>query len=145
MTIKTARAALSHSVFTGISRNHLDRLGALLKSLFDHFLGQGSRKVDLAEKSIRVADAAVSLSEAQLVRTKDAVLALQRELEALKVKVSLISEDSGLELLESLESLARSSADLRAELDVALAPGLPPAERFVVLADLWHRHTGEDW
>ena len=26
MTIKTARAALSHSVFTGISRNHLDRL-----------------------------------------------------------------------------------------------------------------------
>jgi hypothetical protein len=26
VTIKTARAALSHSVFTGISRNHLDRL-----------------------------------------------------------------------------------------------------------------------
>ena len=26
MTIKTARAALSHSVFTGISRNHLDQL-----------------------------------------------------------------------------------------------------------------------
>jgi hypothetical protein len=25
VTIKTARAALSHSVFTGISRNHLDR------------------------------------------------------------------------------------------------------------------------
>ena len=34
MTIKTARAALSHSAFTGISRNHLDRLVAELASPF---------------------------------------------------------------------------------------------------------------
>jgi len=30
VTIKKARAALSHSVFTGVSRNHLDRLVAEL-------------------------------------------------------------------------------------------------------------------
>ena len=35
MTIKTARAALSHSAFTGISRNHLDRLVAELAGPFD--------------------------------------------------------------------------------------------------------------
>ena len=35
MTIKTARAALSHSAFTGISRNHLDRLVAELAAAFD--------------------------------------------------------------------------------------------------------------
>ena len=34
MTIKKARAALSHSVFTGISRNHLDRLVAELAEPF---------------------------------------------------------------------------------------------------------------
>jgi hypothetical protein len=34
VTIKTARAALSHSVFTGISRNHLDRLVAELAEPF---------------------------------------------------------------------------------------------------------------
>ena len=34
MTIKKARAALSHSVFTGISRNHLDRLVAELADPF---------------------------------------------------------------------------------------------------------------
>jgi hypothetical protein len=34
VTIKTARAALSHSVFTGISRNHLDRLVAELAGPF---------------------------------------------------------------------------------------------------------------
>ncbi len=34
MTIKEARAALSHSVFTGISRNHLDRLVAELAAPF---------------------------------------------------------------------------------------------------------------
>jgi len=35
VTIKTARAALSHSAFTGISRNHLDRLVAELADPFD--------------------------------------------------------------------------------------------------------------
>jgi hypothetical protein len=35
VTIKTARAALSHSAFTGISRNHLDRLVAELAGPFD--------------------------------------------------------------------------------------------------------------
>lgn len=34
MTIKKARAALSHSAFTGISRNHLDRLLAELAEPF---------------------------------------------------------------------------------------------------------------
>jgi hypothetical protein len=34
VSIKTARAALSHSVFTGISRNHLDRLVAELAEPF---------------------------------------------------------------------------------------------------------------
>jgi DDE superfamily endonuclease/Helix-turn-helix of DDE superfamily endonuclease len=34
VTIKKARAALSHSVFTGISRNHLDRLAAELAEPF---------------------------------------------------------------------------------------------------------------
>ena len=34
MTIKKARAALSHSVFTGISRNHLDRLATELAEPF---------------------------------------------------------------------------------------------------------------
>ncbi|NJC69993.1 hypothetical protein HC031_09760 [Planosporangium thailandense] len=34
MSIKKARAALSHSVFTGISRNHLDRLVAELAEPF---------------------------------------------------------------------------------------------------------------
>jgi hypothetical protein len=34
VTIKTARAALSHSAFTGISRNHLDRLVAELAEPF---------------------------------------------------------------------------------------------------------------
>ena len=34
MTIKKARAALSHSVFTGISRNHLDQLVAELAEPF---------------------------------------------------------------------------------------------------------------
>ncbi len=34
MTIKKARAALSHSVFTGVSRNHLDRLVAELAEPF---------------------------------------------------------------------------------------------------------------
>jgi hypothetical protein len=33
VSIKTARAALSRSVFTGISRNHLDRLVAELNFL----------------------------------------------------------------------------------------------------------------
>ena len=35
MTIKTARAALSHSAFTGISRNHLDRLVDELAAPFE--------------------------------------------------------------------------------------------------------------
>jgi Helix-turn-helix of DDE superfamily endonuclease len=34
VTIKKARAALSHSVFTGVSRNHLDRLVAELAGPF---------------------------------------------------------------------------------------------------------------
>jgi hypothetical protein len=36
VTIKKARAALSHSVFTGISRNHLDRLVTELTEPFHH-------------------------------------------------------------------------------------------------------------
>jgi hypothetical protein len=35
VTIKTARAALSHSACIGISRNHLDRLVAELADPFD--------------------------------------------------------------------------------------------------------------
>jgi hypothetical protein len=103
------KAALCSAIVTALG------VGALLKALFDHFLGRKARRVDLAEKSIRVADAAVSMADAQLTRAKEAIETLERELGELKAQAAAApsaGNDSG-QLTEVLDRVVEARDELR--------------------------------
>jgi hypothetical protein len=56
--------ALAVSVLTALG------VGALLKAGFDHLLGRRKRKLDLAEKSVQIAELLLTRMEGELLRAQ---------------------------------------------------------------------------
>src|SRR5947208_1249181 len=90
-------------------------LGAIAKTLLDRVLTRKDHKADLADKSIRIADIVVSLSESQLAKAQATIESLQREGEDLRAKLKAtdrLDEIDSLGLVDAYREVDAANAEI---------------------------------
>ncbi|RLQ08174.1 hypothetical protein EAD96_05200 [Micromonospora sp. BL1] len=96
-------------------------VGALLKSLFDHFLSRPEKKATIAEKEVTIADKSVQIAnammsrmDAELSRVQAALAKAEGEIEELRSKLDAAAskEAEAVNLPRALDSARATSAEL---------------------------------
>ncbi|PYC75205.1 hypothetical protein C7C45_04875 [Micromonospora arborensis] len=67
--------------------------GALIKSWVDHLLSRHDRKINIADKSVQIAESLMSRMESELTKTLDALEETQRQGERLRAELAMTATD----------------------------------------------------
>ncbi|MGW5578126.1 hypothetical protein [Micromonospora chokoriensis] len=87
-------------------------VGALLKSWIDHLLGRRERRIDIADKSVQMADTMMTRMEGELIKTIDALAKTQREGEELRAELASTTDVHSARELELSDQLHRANKEL---------------------------------
>ncbi|MEU8170699.1 hypothetical protein AB0B97_29790 [Micromonospora sp. NPDC049004] len=95
-------------------------VGALLPMLVGHLLGRGEKKVNIADKSVQMAETLMTRMEAEITRAEEALGRARRENQELQAELTKATASMGRSLNPQERSIRRRLSESDRELEASL-------------------------